>query len=218
MAMPRSRRKSCLAALVPATLFVPMLAAQGVGVPPPGVPSPGAPQPGLGVRQPPPTSDLLDQLVGTWTITGMVLGLPVREIADSEWALGHQFLRFRRTQLEVGGVETLVYVGFDSVLQRYVAFKLDSLSGARNAETPGYGLRTGDKLEFTFDYPTAPIKETWSWDAKEKTWQFLVERKEKAVWVVFSTLNLRRIQGGRGLRGPAPLRLPTRPAPPPPPQ
>jgi len=208
MAMPRSSRKNCLAALVLATVLVPLLAAQA---------GPGVPQPGLGVRQPPPTSDLLDQLVGGWAIAGTVRGLPVREVADSEWVLGHQFLRFHRTQIDEGGAETVVYVGYDWVLQRFVVFRLDSF-GARNAETPGYGQRTGDKLEFDFDYPTAPIRETWSWDAKERTWQFLVERKEKANWVVFSTLNLRHIPGGRGLRGPGPLRPPTPPSPTQPPQ
>ncbi len=126
--------------------------------------------------------------------------------------LGHQFLRFHRTQIDEGGIETLVYVGYDPGLQRFVAFRLDSF-GARNAEYPGYGLRTGDKLEFNFEYPNAPVRETWSWDAKEKTWQFLVELKDKTNWVVFSTLNLRHIQGGRGLRGPAPLRPPSPPSP-----
>src|SRR5580700_5694054 len=159
MAMLRSSRKSRLAALVFVPVLFPTLRAQT---------PPAAPPPGLGVRQPPPSSDLLDQLVGGWTISGTVRGLPVREIADAEWVLGHQFLRFHRTQIDEGGVETLVYVGYDSVIQRYVVFRLDSF-GARNAETPGYGSRTGDKLEFAFDYPTAPIRETWTWDAKEKT-------------------------------------------------
>lgn len=196
--------RRCLAALV----LAPLLGAQT---------GPGVPQPGLGVPQPPFHSDLLDQLAGGWAITGTVRGQPVRERADAEWVLGHQFLRFHRTQID-GPVETVVHVGYDAVLQRYVVFRLDSF-GARNGETIGYGRRTGDKLEFNFDYPTEPVKETWSWDAKEKTWQFLVERKEKANWVVFSTLNLRRSPGGRGgPRGPASQRPPAQPLPPQSPQ
>ena len=202
--------RHCLAALALVPVLFPTLRAQN---------GPNVPQPGLGVRQPPPSSDLLDQLVGFWGITGVVRELPVREVADAEWVLGHQFLEFHRTQVDEGGVETVVYVGYDPGLQRYVAFRLDSF-GARNAEYPGYGLRTGDKLEFNFDYPNAPVRETWSWDAKEKTWQFLVEigRKDsKGIsYRPFSTLNLHHIPGGRGRRGPAP-QLP-HPSPPQPPQ
>ncbi len=63
MAMFRSSRNRCLAALMLEAVLVPILAAQA---------GPGVPQPGLGVRQPAPTSDLLDQLVGGWVIAGTV--------------------------------------------------------------------------------------------------------------------------------------------------
>jgi hypothetical protein len=203
MAMPRSSRKSCLAALALAAVFVPILGAQT----------------GPGVQQQPLNSDLLDQLLGVWAVAGTILGQPVREGADAEWVLGHQFLRIHRKQLDGPG-ESVMHVGFDTVLQRFVAIRLDSLS-ARGAETIGYGLQTGDKLQFTFDYPTAPMRETWSWDGKEKTWQFVVEIERRnpkgAAYVTFSTLNLRHFQGGRGgPRGFAPL--PPHPPPAPSPQ
>jgi hypothetical protein len=179
-------------------------------------------QNGPGVQPPPLQSDLLDQLVGVWAITGTIRGAPVREGADAEWVLGHQFLRIHRKQID-GPAESVVHVGFDTVLQRFVAFRVDT-NGARGAETPGYGVPKGDKLEFNFDYPTSQFRETWSWDSKEKTWQFLVEIGGKdpkgASWVTFSTLNLRRISGfppGRGgLRGPGPQGPPHGPSPPPP--
>jgi hypothetical protein len=196
MAMPRSSRKRWLAALV----LAPMLGAQT----------------GPGVQQPPLKSDLLDQLAGgLWE--GTVPGQPIRERVDAEWVLGHQFLRIHRKQID-GPVESVEHIGFDTVLQRFVSVRLDSFS-ARGAETIGYGLPKGDKLEFTFDYPTVPLRETWSWDAKEKTWQILVERKDRrdpkgASWVPITTMNLRRIQMGRG--GPRPPGA--QPPPPPPPQ
>jgi hypothetical protein len=179
-------------------------------------------QTGPGVQQPPLTNDLLDQLAGVWIVTGTVRGQPVREGADAEWVLGHQFLRIHRKQID-GPAESVVHVGFDTVLQRFVDIRMDSLS-ARGAETIGYGSQKGDMLEFRFDYPTAPMRETWSWDAKEKTWQFVVEISRKNpkgdTWVPFSTLSLRRFQGGRGgPRGfPPPPPHPQPPAQPLPPQ
>jgi hypothetical protein len=198
--MLRSSRKSCLAALVLATVFAPMLGAQT----------------GPGVQQPPLKSDLLDQLAGgIWEGTNP--SQSVRERVDAEWVLGHQFLRIHRKQID-GPVESVEHIGWDTVLQRFVAIRLDSFS-ARGGETIGYGLQTGDKLEFTFEYPTAPIRETFSWDAKEKTWQILAERKNpkdpKGTWNVISTVTLRRIRGARG--GPPPGFAP-HPPPPPPPQ
>jgi hypothetical protein len=203
--MLRSPRRSCSAALALAAVFIPTLSAQN----------------GPNQQQPPLQSELLDQLAGVWAVTGTTLGQPVHEEANAEWVLGHQFLRIHRKQIDGPG-ESVVHVGFDMVLKRFVAFRLDSL-GARGGETLGYGLQKGDALEFNFDYPSTLFRETWSWDAKEKTWQFLVELQRKnskgPSWVTFSSLNLRRASGfppGRGgPRGPAPQ---LRPFPPPPPQ
>jgi len=203
MAMPRSSRKGCLAALVLATVCASMLSAQN------------GPN-----QQPPVQSDLLDQLIGSWDVTGTVRGAQVHERAEAEWVLGHQFLRIHRKQID-GPAESVVHVGFDTVLQRFVAFRLDNLGGARGGETLGYGRQTADKLQFNFEYPTSQFRETWSWDAKEKTWQFLVENRRKdsksANFDTFSTLTLRSVRAGRGApRGfMPPPHPPSSPQPPP---
>jgi hypothetical protein len=180
------------------------------------------PQNRPGPQQVPPVqSDLLDQLEGRWEITGTLGPRPVHEQADAEWVLNHQFLRIHRKQID-GPDESVVHVGYDTLYKRFVAFRLDT-RGAVGAEFPGYGLQKGDnKLEFTFDYPSGPWRETWSWDAKGNTWQFVVEigRKDSkgVTYSPFSTLNLRRLPGGRGGgRGFAPQR-PAAPTPPPPQQ
>jgi hypothetical protein len=199
--------RHCLAALVLTPALIPVL-----------IPKLGA-QYGPAVQQPPLQSDLLDQLAGGFW-EGTNPSQSVRERVDAEWVLNHQFLRIHRKQVE-GSVESVEHIGFDTVIQRYVDIRLDNFS-AHGAEFPGYGQRTGDTLEFRFEYPTAPIRVTWSWDAKEKTWQILTERKNprdpKGNWAVLSTVTLRRISGfppGRG--GPrGPLLPPHAPIPPPP--
>jgi hypothetical protein len=176
--------------LFPLILFVPVLAAQT----------------GPGIQQPPLHSDLLDQLAGIWVVAGTVRDRPVHEVADAEWVLGHQFLRLHRRQLD-GPVESVIHIGYDTVSERYVAIRLDSFS-ARGSETIGYGLRNGDQIQFTFEYPSGPLKETWNWDAKEKTWQFSTESKDRqGHWINFSNVTLHR--------GPALHRLPGRGGPPP---
>jgi hypothetical protein len=153
-----------------------------------------------GVSQPPLHSELLDQLTGPWDLTGTVRGQPTHERVLVDWVLGHQFLRVHRIQID-GPAETVIHVGYDTVSERYVLIRLDSFN-ARGAETLGYGIRDGDKLQFTYEYPSGPFKETWSWDGKEKNWQFTVESKVKGAWTMFSSLTLHR---PRGRGGPPPF-------------
>jgi hypothetical protein len=182
-----------------ALLLAPLLGAQGA----PAVHPPPTPVP----------SDLLDQLVGIWDITGMAGPRPVHEHANVEWVLNRQFLRIHRQQID-GPDESVLHIGFDQVFKRFVQFRLDT-NGARGAETPAYGLQKGDnKLEFTFDYPNSLFRETWTWDAKERTWQFLTESGPKnpkgITYTLFSTMIWRRMPPeGRGRRGPPPPRPPS---------
>ena len=150
-------------------------------------------------QQPPFHDDLLDQLVGFWDLTGTARGEPVHERVDAEWILDHQFLRIHRKAVD-GPHEQLMYLGYDTVSERYLVHLLDTFGG-RGSETLGYGIRSGDKIQFVFEYPSGPYHYTLSWDSKEKSWQFVLDSKDQqAHWTTFSTQTLRRIAG----RGPLP--------------
>jgi hypothetical protein len=167
--------------LLPAMLLLPLLSAQA---------GPGGPQPAF-------HDDLLDQMVGFWDLTGDVRGQPVHERMDSEWILNHQFLRIHTKAVE-GAHERLLYIGYDPVSDRYVAHLLDTFGG-RGSETLGYGLRSGDKIQFVFEYPSGPYHYNFLWDSKEKSWQFVLESKDRqGHWMTFSTQNIKRTARGRG--------------------
>lgn len=171
-----------------------------------------AAQTGPGVQQPPFKSDLLDNMLGFWTVTGTTLGnRPVVEVADAEWVLGHQFLRLHRKEIR-GPLETVIHIGFDTYNRRLVAIRVDSIS-ALGAETPGFGLQDGNKIEFTYNYPTVPFRETWTWDPASKSWQFLSESKDRktGMWNTVSNLTMKRGFGGRGFQ-PGPPGAPHPPA------
>ncbi|MBV9398585.1 MAG: hypothetical protein JO062_11440 [Bryobacterales bacterium] len=155
------------------------------------------------MQQPTFKDDLLDQLVGFWDLNGMVRGEPVHEHLASDWVLNHQFLRIHRKQLE-GPHEQLIYIGYDPVSERYVAHLLDTFGG-RGSETLGYGIRSGDKIQFVFEYPSGPYHYTFSWDSKEKSWQFVLESKDRqGHWTTFSTQALKRMKPPGLGRGPQP--------------
>ena len=156
-------------------------------------------QTGPNVQQPAFKSDLLDNLAGLWTLSTAPGSRPARGGADAVWELGHQWLRYH--QKEIDGPEFVMYIGFDTYDKRLVAIRLDSIS-ARGAETNGYGFEDGNKLSFTFDYPTVQFRQSWTWDPTAKTWQFSVESKQRraAGWTPVSSVTLHRFGGGR--RGP----------------
>ena len=168
--------------LLPLLMLIPALAAQGPGVP-----------------QPVFHDDLLDNLTGGWNLTGTVRGQPVHEVVFAEWVLNHQFMMIHRKQMD-GPNEQFTYLGYDTVSDRYVMHRMD-VTGGRASEFLGYGLRTGDKIQFIFEYPTRPYRVTFSWDAKEKSWQLITESKERPGWVPFATETLHPRSGpgpGRG--------------------
>jgi hypothetical protein len=162
--------------LLPLLMLVPALAAQGRG----------APQPVF-------HDDLLDQFQGVWNLTGTVQGQPVHETVFAEWVLNHQFLMVHRKQVD-GPNESFLYLGYDTVSDRYVIHRMDT-SGGRASEFLGYGLRSGDKIVFIYEYPSRPYRMTLSLDSKEKTWQLITESKERQGWAPFANETLRQRSG-----------------------
>jgi hypothetical protein len=162
-----------------------------------------AQEPGPGHPQPPLRDELLDQLVGFWDLSGTLRGEPVHERVFAEWMLNHQFLAIHRKSVE-GPDESIMYIGYDPVSERYVAHRLDTMGG-RGSETLGYGIRSGDKIQFVFEYPSGPYHFTVSWDAPTKSWQFVLESKDRqGRWTTFATQTLRQARGGRSPRAPQP--------------
>jgi hypothetical protein len=81
-------------------------------------------------------------------------------------------------------------IGYDNVSERYVAHWLD-VYGGRFSETLGYGTRSGDQIEFVFEYPDGPFRTTFRWMADKKQWQWQMRTKNSAgKWVDFSNLTL----------------------------
>lgn len=138
--------------------------------------------------------ELLDNLVGDWKLTRKIQGETAENTVKAEWVLNHQFLR-----IDMKGVkkpaeyEATIYIGYDKVSERYVAHWID-VFGARFSEALGYGQKVNaDSIRFIFEYPDGPFHNTFTWNSKTKTWQFLMQQKDRSgKWVVFAEDNLRR--------------------------
>jgi hypothetical protein len=144
------------------------------------------------------TDDLVDHMVGSWKITGQVLGHEAHHEVQAEWVLNHQFLRVHeKTAADAPKTEhpyeAIWFLGYDSVSDRYVLHLMD-IFGGRFSETLGYGIRDGNQIRFVFEYPDGPFHTTFRWNSETGTWDWLMKQKDKTgKWTPFSDLKLTRV-------------------------
>jgi hypothetical protein len=141
------------------------------------------------------TDPLLDKMVGHWAMTGKLLGQPAKHSVDVEWVLNHQFLEIH----EVGPIdrktgkpeyEAMPLIGYDNMSERYVAHWID-VFGGRFSETLGYGKRTGNEIDFIFEYPDGPFHTNFTWDAAHAKWHWqMTQKSASGQWNSFADLML----------------------------
>ena len=135
----------------------------------------------LSHAEPPPrapfTDELLSRLEGRWNLVRQIRGKEVRNTVEARWVLAHQFLEMHMKDVnEPPAYEAIVLIGFDDDAHHYVAHWTDTW-GAKFAAL-GKGTRTGDAIEFRFDYPDGPFFNTFTWNAERKTWTFRGENQD----------------------------------------
>jgi Protein of unknown function (DUF1579) len=141
------------------------------------------------------TDALLDNLTGSWNLTGKVMGRTADHTVEVEWVLNHQFLRIHekaRNPAANGAVpyEAMIMIGYDNASERYIAHWNDTYGG-RFSETLGYGTRNGNDIRFVFEYPDGPFHTIFRWLPDSRQWTWLMEKKNKAAqWTEFATLTL----------------------------
>ena len=135
----------------------------------------------------------LNKLAGEWNLKRTIRGQIVESKVVAKWVLNHQFLRIEMDDGKAPSeYSATIYIGFDPDRKSYVVHWID-VFGGRFSETLGYGKREGNKIVFLFDYPDGPFRNTFTWDEKQKSWNFLMQNGDKAGnWRLFGEDNLRR--------------------------
>ena len=137
--------------------------------------------------------DFVENLVGDWKLTRQIRGETVQNTVKVEWLFNHQFLRIHMKDVATPAqYEAMLFIGYDNASERYVMHWID-VFGGRFSETLGYGKRDGNSIKFVFEYPDGPFLNTFTWNAADKTWTFLMEHKNKeGKWTTFATDTLKR--------------------------
>jgi hypothetical protein len=141
--------------------------------------------------------EFISNLAGSWRMSGTILGRAVNHTVEAQWVLNHQFLQIHENSLDAPtkgepAYEAIVMIGYDNASERYVAHWND-IYGGRFSETLGYGTKSGNQIEFVFEYPDGPFHTTFRWLPDKKQWQWLMRTKDSSgKWADFANVTLVR--------------------------
>ena len=132
---------------------------------------------------------LLEQMNGNWTGSGEVMGEKVGYRFSVQWVLNHQFLEMNFSDTSANPAYVAkVSIGYDCDKKKYIIHWLDNF-GAPYSETLGYGIRKGDAIEMSFDYPDGKMINTFSFDSNNHTWtSHAVSLNKDGRWVSFANI------------------------------
>lgn len=122
--------------------------------------------------------DFIDNLTGEWKLTRKIRGKEVENRVDAAWVLNHQFLQLHMKDVaDPPAYEAIVLIGYSHADKKYIVHWCDTYGGKFSAI--GEGKRSGNSIEIEFHYPDGPFFNTFTWDAKAKTWTFRMEAQGK---------------------------------------
>jgi hypothetical protein len=118
--------------------------------------------------------DLLSKLEGDWSLTRNIRGTEEKNTVRASWVLNHQFLQIHMKDVNnPPAYEALVLIGFIHSSGQYTAHWCDTFGGKFSAI--GTGVRTGNSIEFKFNYPDGPFFNTFTWLPNKKQWVMRLE-------------------------------------------
>lgn len=127
---------------------------------------------------------LLDNLVGTWVLTGTIAGQDVVHDVAAGWVLGHQYLRIDEVSRETDGLgrpayQATVFIGWDKPSGRYVCLWLDSTGGGGLAnDVFGYAEPGSDTIPFVFGDDEDRILNTFTYRDDDDTWTWAIDNQK----------------------------------------
>ena len=122
--------------------------------------------------------EFIENLSGDWKLTRRIRDTEVTNTVKAEWVLNHQFLQIHMKDVaNPPTYEALVLIGYSHADKQYVAHWCDTYGGKFSAI--GYGKRSGNAIEFAFQYDDGPFFNTFSWDPLAQTWTFTMQSTDK---------------------------------------
>src|SRR4030095_1388820 len=133
--------------------------------------------------------DLLDPLVGKWTITSVAHGFSSTAVLEAEWVLNHQFLHYRlKSNEDIPWIRMPMqiecYISYNHNSKHYVILGM-SVFGVDEFEGFCYGYRSGNDLKLIqkANNEADPTNiQRYTWEPESNSWTFqsrpIVDGKE----------------------------------------
>lgn len=127
--------------------------------------------------------DLLNKLVGHWSLTGKMGDTSLYQTVVSKWILRETFIKMSCTPIRVseGGnpdYEALYLIGHDKKTQEYILHLFDTF-GVTSKPIPGIGQRKDNTIQFKFDYEVGPWFNAFTWNPEKKSWTNTITYEHK---------------------------------------
>ena len=141
---------------------------------------------------------LLDHLAGRWTLQGTIAGKPTVHDIDSEWVMGHQYLRFHEVSRDLDpqkhpAYEATVFIGWDGDLKQYACVWLDTY-GDVSPVSLANAKRDGNQIQFLFKDKDSLFHTTFAYSVANDSWEMNMDSEEKGVLSPFARTTLTRVQ------------------------
>jgi hypothetical protein len=139
--------------------------------------------------------DLLDRLVGRWTLTGTITGKQTTHDVNAEWVLNHQYLQVREVSRERDQegrpqYDATVFIGWDEARRGYVCFWLDVFGGGFAGT--GFAERQPNRLPFFFGDKDRAFHTTLLFDRAADSWEWQMDSEQRGRREPFARLTLTR--------------------------
>ena len=151
-------------------------------------------------QQPTLQDTLLDNLQGSWVITGTVAGEETTDDLTAEWVNQHQYLRLHEISRGRGPngrprYEATAYIGWNQPTSKYGIVWLDDFGGL-SAQSVGLASKGGDQLPFVFTNPDGSFtRTTMNYSSAAKGWTWTIDEDRAGKLSRFATLTLTRAGG-----------------------
>lgn len=142
----------------------------------------------------------LDLLAGRWVLRGEIAGKATTHDVVAEWVLNQGYLQVHETSREKDAqgrpqYEAIIYVTRDARSGEFACLWLDSTaSSAFTPEGVGHAVPKGDAIPFVFKDAAGEISftNTFAYDAKTKSWRWIMDNVVKGEARPFGRVRLTR--------------------------
>lgn len=138
----------------------------------------------------------LDNLTGSWDLTGKMGEVGLHQQVDAEWTLGGTFIRMYFKSLTgesnpTSDYEAVYHIGYNAEHQVFVMHLLDTTEVPLNC-VMGTGMRQANELPFIFEYGKTKFWNRFVWHPDTDSWSFIQSFEERGETKIFATKEMVR--------------------------